>query len=297
MTSQRFRQLTIGGSAAALGAVGLFSWLAGQQLTKRPEPDAYASPARFDLPFESVSFPSRDGITLRGWFIPAEEGQGTIIFCPGHTGSMHSDLVYAPWFHGAGYELLLFDWRGRGRSDGAAISMGILERRDLLAAIDFLGERGVEQVGLMGCSLGGAVAMATSPVSEAVAAVVSDGAFTRVQGALVGGMVQQWEVPPAIATVVSQPVIWAASLQLGVDITLVDPIRWASFFRAPLLLIHGQQDAYISTEAVEELFDAAREPKELWMVPEAGHRNIYQLRPQEYKERVIEFFNRWLVSQ
>lgn len=291
--TQRFRQLIIGGSAA-LGTAGLLAWSAGQQLTRRSEPDTYANPAQFDLPFDLVSFSSPDGVTLRGWFIPAEHARGTIIFCPGHTGSMHSDLIYVPWFHEAGYNLLLFDWRGRGRSDSAGTSLGILERRDLLGAINFLSERGIKRVGLMGFSMGGAVAMVTSPMSDAVAAVVSDGAFTRVADAVANGMVHQRGIPPAIARLTSRPIIWAASLQLGVDLTLIDPIRWVDFFRAPLLMIHGAQDPYASTAAVQQLYRAAREPKELWLVPEAGHREVYQLRPGEYTERVLGFFNRWL---
>ncbi len=277
-----------------MGTAGLFSWYAGHQLIQRPAPDAYSNPSHFDLPFEHVSFRSRDGVTLRGWLIPAEEARGTIIFCPGHTGSMHSDLAYAPWFNQAGYTLLMFDWRGRGRSDGAVISLGILERRDVLGAIDFLRERGVERVGLMGFSMGGAVAMATSPVSEAVAAVVSDGGFARVRDVVASAMVRRRGMPLAIARLLSRPIIWAASLQLGVDLTLIDPIRWAGFFRAPLLMIYGQHDPFVSPWAAYELYHAAREPKELWLVPEAGHRDIHKLRPQEYRERVIGWFDRWL---
>lgn len=294
----RFRRLTLGGSAGILGAAGLFSWYAGQQLIQRPEPDAYANPAQFDLPFEQVSFTScNDDVTLRGWFVPAEDAKSTIIFCPGHTGSVHSDLDYAPWFHGAGYDLLLFDWRGRGRSDSAEVSFGILERRDLLGAIDFLGERGIEQVGLMGFSMGGAVAMATSPMSEAVAAVVADSALVRVADAVANGLVQQRGMPPAIANALSRPIVWAASFQLGVDVTVIDPIRWADFFRAPLLMIHGQRDPYVPPHMAYRLYHAAREPAELWMVPDAGHREIYQLREEEYKARVIGFFDQWLESQ
>lgn len=295
--TQRFRRLVIGGSGAVLSGAGLLAWFAGRQLTQRPEPDAYANPAQFDLPFEQVSFPSRnDGMTLRGWFVPAEDAKSTIIFCPGHTGSMHSDLEHAPWFHHAGYDVLMFDWRGRGRSDSAVVSFGILERRDLLGAIDFLAERGVERVGLMGFSMGGAVAMTTSPLSEAVAAVVSDGAFVRVMDAVTNGMMRQRGVPAPIASVLSRPIVWAASLQLGVDLTLIDPIRWAEFFRAPLLMIHGQRDPYVPHHAAYQLYHKAREPKELWMVPEAGHREIYRLREEEYKERVVEFFDRWLTG-
>lgn len=294
----RLRRLMLGGSAGILGAAGLFSWFAGQQLIQRPESDAYANPAQSDLPFEQVSFQSRnDHVTLRGWFMPADDAKGTLILCPGHTGSMHSDLIYAPWLHAAGYNLLMFDWRGRGRSDSGVVSFGILERRDLLGAIDFLEERGIDKVGLLGFSMGGAVAMTTSPLSEAVAAVVSDGAFGRVTDAVANGMVQQRGVPATIANVLSHPVVWAASLQLGVDLTLIDPIRWTEFFRAPLLMIHGQRDPYVPPHAAYQLYHKAREPKELWMVPEAGHREIYRLREEEYTERVVGFFDRWLTGQ
>lgn len=291
---KRFPQLAIGGAAAVFGVAGLLAWLAGQELTKRPAPDAYANPTQFGLSYEPVVFSSRDGVTLRGWFIPAGESRSTVIICPGHSGSMHSDLKDAPWFHEAGYNLFMFDWRGRGLSDGAVTSLGILERRDLLGAIDFLSERDIERVGLMGFSMGGAVAMATSPMTEAVAVVVSDGGFSRVQDVVAGGLVRQRGMPPAIARLASRPIIWAASLQLGVDITLIDPIRWADFFRAPLLMIHGQRDPFVSPWAAYQLYHAAREPKELWMVPEAGHRDIQQLRQQEYRERVLGFFTRWL---
>ncbi len=294
---KRSTRLAIGGAAGAVGAAGFLSWLAGQQLTQRPDADVYTNPGAFDLPFEPVSFPSRDSVTLRGWFIPNEDIRGTVIFCPGHTGSMHSDLLYAPWFHQAGYALLMFDWRGRGRSDGAVTSLGILERRDLLGAIDFLSERGVKRVGLMGFSMGGAVAMATSPLSEVVAAIVSDGGFTRVMDVVASGVIRRHRMPAPLARLVSRPIIWAASIQLGVDITLIDPIRWADFFRAPLLMIHGQRDPFVPPWAAYRLYHAAREPKELWMVPEAGHRDIHKLRPQEYRERVVGFFDRWLGNQ
>ena len=142
--------------------------------------------------------------------------------------------------------------------------------------------------------MGGAVAMATSPMSEAVAAIVADGAFTRVQDAIANGMVQRYGISPAVARLVSPPIIWAASLQLGVDITLIDPIRWADFICAPLLLIYGRQDPFVLPEAAQALYEAAREPKELWLVPEAGHRDVHILRSQEYQTRVIAFFDRWL---
>jgi fermentation-respiration switch protein FrsA (DUF1100 family) len=62
------------------------------------------------------------------------------------------------------------------------------------------------------------------------------------------------------------------------------------------MLIHGERDPYVSTAAVEGLFAAAGEPKELWIVPEADHRQVDKLQPDEYLGRVIGFFDRYLAG-
>ena len=89
--------------AAPLAALAGTAILAARRLTGRQEPDPVASPDEYGLTHEKVTFLSEDGITLRGWFIPATESRGTIIFCAGHSGSMDSDLKYAPAFHQHGY--------------------------------------------------------------------------------------------------------------------------------------------------------------------------------------------------
>ncbi len=142
--------------------------------------------------------------------------------------------------------------------------------------------------------MGGAVAISTAPVTDAIGAVVADGTFARVSEVLVNGIAQEY--PPLVARVLGRLMIPVMSLRLRTDVTLVDPIRWVAFLRAPLLLIHGEQDPYVPTESVRQLFQTAREPKELWLVPEAGHREVYKLRPQAYRERVLGFFDRWLAQ-
>ena len=65
----------------------------------------------------------------------------------------------------------------------------------------------------------------------------------------------------------------------------------------PILFIHGDHDPYVTIADVEALYAAAGEPKELWRVPEAGHREADKSRPAEYRERVIDFFERYLVAE
>jgi fermentation-respiration switch protein FrsA (DUF1100 family) len=273
------------------GAAGLHG---SQQIIKRRTPDVQTDPAEHGLSHEEVAFQSRDGLTLRGWFIPAEEPRGTIVFCHGHGGSMDPDIEYAPILHDNGYDVLMFDFRGHGRSEGQRVSMGYHERLDLLGAVDYLRSRGIDRVGVLGFSMGGAVAISTAPQSEAIRAVVSDGAFARLGNAITSGAKER-DLPDWVAAWVSPLIICLASLRLGAWLPRADPIRWVDKI-APraLLIIHGGLDPYVSLAEIEELYAKAGEPKELWVVPEAGHRQVDRQRPDEYRARLLAFFDKWL---
>jgi len=270
-------------------------WRESQYIIQRRQPDEPDSPARYGLPFEEVEFKSRDGITLRGWFIPAHQAKGTVIFCHGHAGSMDPDLKYAPWFHSSGFNVLMFDFRGHGRSEGDKISMGYFERFDLLGAVDYLRGRGIDNIGVLGFSMGGAVAITTAAMEPSIKAVACDGAFAHLLEVLVRGI---GVVNPALRPIgfIAGPLaLLFASLRLGAWLPSADPIRWvAKISPRPILIIHGERDVFISTQAIKALYQAAGEPKELWIVPNAGHRNADELYPHEWKERVIGFFEKWL---
>jgi fermentation-respiration switch protein FrsA (DUF1100 family) len=283
------------GSLALVGAViGGLSFYIARLLTRRRMPDAPASPADHDLDYEDVAFFSRDGLTLRGWFIPATSPRGTVIFCHGHAGSMDPDLKYAPAFHDRGYNVLMCDFRAHGRSDGHLVSMGSLEQQDLLGAIDWLWQRGIERVGVLGFSMGGRVAISTAPQSDAIAVVVSDGGPVTMLDAIAASSKGRG-LPSFLAVPVAWLTLWLAGRRVGCNLSDADAIHWVSRLTPKaLLLIHGGRDPYVSTAAAKALFAAAGEPKELWIVPQAGHREADKLRPDEYLERVIGFFDRYL---
>lgn len=284
------------GSLTLVGAViGGLSFYIARLLTRRRMPDAPASPTDHDLDYEDVAFSSRDGLTLRGWFIPATSPRGTVIFCHGHAGSMDPDLKYAPAFHDRGYNVLMCDFRAHGRSDGHLVSMGSLEQQDLLGAIDWLQQRGIERVGVLGFSMGGRVAISTAPQSDAIAVVVSDGGPVTMLEAIAAGS-KGWGLPGFLAVPLARLTLWLAGRRVGCNLSDADAIHWVSRL-APraLLLIYGERDPYVSTAAAKALLAAAGEPKELWIVPQAGHREADKLRPDEYLERVIGFFDRYLA--
>jgi dipeptidyl aminopeptidase/acylaminoacyl peptidase len=282
--------------AAVVLIIGAISQHGASQLIRRRVPDTPSDPAQYGLTYEEVTFPSRDGLTLRGWFIPAPEARGTVVFCHGHAGSMDPDVKYTPAFHERGYNVLMFDFRGHGRSEGQHVSMGYYERQDLLGAVDYLQSRGIDQVGVLGFSMGGAVAMATAPHSEAIRAAVSDGGFARLLDAIAAGVREQG-LPGFLASLAGHLIMWLMGLRLSCSLSGADPIRWVDKI-APraLFIIHGALDPFVAVEEARELYAVAGEPKEIWIVPEARHRQADRHHPEEYRHRVLAFFDQWLME-
>jgi dipeptidyl aminopeptidase/acylaminoacyl peptidase len=209
---------------------------------------------------------------------------------------MDPDVKYAPAFHERGYNVLMFDFRGHGRSEGQRVSMGSYERQDLLGAVDYLQSRGIDRVGVLGFSMGGAVAMATAPHSEAIRAVISDGGFACLSGTIAAGVRDQG-LPSFLASLAGHLIVGLMGLRLGCSLSEADPIRWVDKI-APraLFIIQGALDPFVTVEEARQLYAAADQPKEIWIVPEAGHRQADRHHPEEYRHRVLAFFDQWLME-
>jgi alpha-beta hydrolase superfamily lysophospholipase len=238
------------------------------------------------LAFDSVTFPAADGLTLRGWWVPASGSDRAILQLHGHAGSMDPDVQYLSAWHEAGLNVLLFDLRAHGRSAGQATTFGYLERRDVQGAVSFLKqEKGMRRVALVGFSLGGMVAILSAPVCPQVDAVVEDGAPARLRSALkVWGL--EHHLPAWFAAAMARLAILGASLRLGTNLFRCEPVRWAGRIPQPLLMIHGDLDQYCPD--FEDLL-AAASPAEVWRLPDVGHVQASQIYPDEYRRRVVAF--------
>jgi pimeloyl-ACP methyl ester carboxylesterase len=246
------------------------------------------SPDEYGVQFGPIEFKATDGLTLRGVWIPASASDKAVVILHGHGGSYDFDLYRAPSLHGAGFNVLLFDFRAHGRSDGRRMTFGYEERRDVLGAIEFLHARGMQHIGLLGFSYGGIVSMVTTPDCAAVEAVISDGGPARMRTAIAARGVELgfplWLTSPLAWLIISM-----ASIRLRVNLFQYEPIRWVGKISPrPILFIHGDHDQYLPD--FDELYAAAKAPKELWQLPDAGHTTASQLYPEEHARRVIEFF-------
>jgi len=276
-----------------LAVVGLIflSMLLSRPLTKRNPAFEMDFPANFGLAFEPIQFTSRDGILLHGWWIPADGSVKTIIFLHGHHGSMDPDLQYAPLFHENRYNVLMFDFRAHGRSEGKVTSIGALERLDALAAVQFAAAKGSMKIGLLGFSMGGRAAVLAGGESASVNALVCDCGPARITTS-VELYLHRRGVPIFLAKALAYFLVFGASLRCKINVFDFEPIRLSSRLHGkPVLFLQGRNDPNIRVAETLEMVQNAGSQASLWLVDDAGHRDISDLHPQEYAKRLVDFFN------
>ncbi|HLE48207.1 MAG TPA: alpha/beta fold hydrolase, partial [Candidatus Thermoplasmatota archaeon] len=183
---------TILGASSVLGlllvAILAISWISGQGLLHPDREQPPETPSNVGLTWFSANFTTEDNVELVGWWMPADgsaEDNATVIFLHGYTDSKNQSLEPAPFLHEAGYNVLAFDFRAQGFSGGNFASAGILEIRDVRAAIAWLkaqpGFPTDPAVALFGWSMGGATGLSAAPDLPEVDAVIADGSFSKLQ--------------------------------------------------------------------------------------------------------------------
>jgi pimeloyl-ACP methyl ester carboxylesterase len=190
-----------------------------------------------------------------------------------------------------GFDIFLFDFRGHGGSGGDRTSLGEWEKRDIAGALAYLGSRGIDRVGVLGYSMGAAVALLAAPDLPQIEAIVADSAFSDLFS-----VVESERARMGVPNLFNPGYVFASKSLFGVDILANEPKR--AIMRLgdrPVLLIHGEEDALIPVEQAYELRDfalaAGNRDVELWVVPLANHVGALGGDPEEYVGRVAAFFD------
>jgi dipeptidyl aminopeptidase/acylaminoacyl peptidase len=256
-------------------------------------------PGRYGLPYEKVSFPTSDGLTLRGWFIPAAfdnpiGGKATILVGHGYPFDKANILRHALFLR-ARFHLLLFDFRYFGESDGAYTTAGLLETRDVEAAVAYVSQRedvDPSRIGAFGFSMSAAAFILSR--STGIHAIVADSAYASLEQ-LIGR--QFFFLPGPLTWPFVALTTLGARLLLGVDIKQAAPMEAVRWLRTPLLLIHGDHDSQIPVIHSREIA-ANADPSltELWIVSGADHGFAHAQEGPRYEARVLQFFLRYLTN-
>lgn len=251
----------------------------GNRLFYFPTRDEPSTPADWGLKYEVVDFKSGDGTPLHGWFIPAKKAKpkGTIVFSHGNAGSIGYHIGFCAWFAEAGYNVLMYDYRGFGKSGGDVDRRGMIN--DVKAAFAYIVKRpDVDRKRLIsyGHSLGGAqsvTALGENPV-KGLRGIIVDASFASYQ---------------AMARVIGG--------QLGASL-VSDELSPKDFVGkltpVPLLVVHGERDEVVPVSQGLQLYQSAGQPKTLFEVKSGRHGTALSDDNGAYRKRTLAWLDQTL---
>ncbi len=241
-----------------------------------PDGTVYTTPARLGLKAQDVTIPGPERSRLHGWWLPAEgPARGTVLHLHGNAANISNHLPLVAWLPKAGFNLLTFDYRGFGRSDGSPTLDGVVA--DGRAALAWLRQQpGVDaqKLVVLGQSLGGATAVRVVAADPAgVKLLVLDCAFSSYRGIALDatrGSWLQWVAPAALTTLPGRE---------------KDPVTLIRSLRSPVFVLHSADDAVVPIAHGKALYDAAPEPKQWLEVQQTQH--VDGLTQEPVRQQVI----------
>lgn len=287
--------LALMGVIAVIGTSAYVGW----SLTHPERKAIDDNPSIYGLAYEDFDVLSHlDQTRLSGWAI--ETGQppkGVIIFAHGYKENRLQQNVPALELTRNlvqnDYHVVLFDFRNSGESEGDLTSVGYHEKEDLISVVRYVKERYPDlPVGVVGFSMGGVTSITAAEAEPYIQAIVADSPFSNMRDYLnenlsVWSDLPEFPFTPAILAIIP--------IMTGLDMDEVSPREAVKNIQAPLLLIHGDGDTSIPVTNSEELLQNSVQPDtELWIPDGSGHVKGYSDYPEEYSDRVIQFFNRTL---
>jgi fermentation-respiration switch protein FrsA (DUF1100 family) len=237
----------------------------------RPSREITMTPADFGMNFEDVTFAASDGVKLNGWFIPAPNERGVLLFFHGNAGNISGRLASIEIFRDLGFSVFIIDYRGFGRSEGrASISGAAL---DALAAWDYLTvERELprDKIVIFGRSIGGAVAMELMRQAEP-RALILESTFSSL--------------PEMIRVPFLVPVV---RLLIG---DVYNSAEAASALTVPTLCIHSPGDDVVPYQLGRRLYDSVASEK-IFVELQGGHNRGFLESIDIYRPALDDFLTR-----
>lgn len=223
-----------------------------------------------------------DGLMLRGWSCTARgQRRGTVVYLHGVADNRFSAVGVIDWLTQRGFDVVAYDSRAHGQSEGTVCTYGFYEKRDLKHVIDSLPSGPLV---LIGSSLGGAVAIQGAVGDDRVRGVIAAEAFSDLR------TIASERAPRILPRPVIARAFRVAEEQGHFEVAGVSPATAAASLRIPVLLIHGADDVDTRPEHSRRILSALRGPKRLLLVPGVGHNQSFNS-PDVWAE-----IERWLSA-
>jgi uncharacterized protein len=223
-----------------------------------------------------------DGLMVRGWVCAASgERRGTVIYLHGVADNRSSSVGVIDRLTQRGFDVVAYDSRAHGQSDGESCTYGFYEKRDLARVIEALGPGPIV---LIGSSLGAAVALQGAVGNPRVAGVVAAEPFSDLRTVAIE------RAPRILPGLLIGRAFRVAEDQGRFEVAAVSPVDAATSVRIPVLLIHGADDVDTTPDHSRRILSALAGPKRLLLVPRAGHNQSLN------NPAIWDDIDRWLAA-
>ena len=268
----------------------------------RRKPEWYAlftnllEPKDTGLPQENITIETFDGLHLSCWFVlQKKNSRGTILYLHGVGDCKIAGVPFAKCLYNKGFNVILYDSREHGESEGYFCTYGFYEKHDVSAVVNYLQSRKdikLGKIGIFGTSMGAAVAIQAAAIDRRITAIVSEASYTNLRTVFVDYQKRiiklPWHFLRNIALTQSQKMA-------NFKARLVSPLEDIKRVHIPLLITHGKNDSFIKSDYSKLLYDAANEPKQLLIIEGAGHNDVWEVGGAAYENSVTSFFEEHLA--
>lgn len=258
------------------------------------------TPFEFEVDFLDVCIPTVGGRLLQGWLLQHTGERRIIVMAHGYRGSKEQMLGLSVFLWKAGFNVLLFNYRGHGpdRKSGELLTLGERELEDFQAAVNFadnyLHSQGIADpiIGALGGSMGAAVALTATARNPKIRAVWADSSFSSRKDVVAYNWQKQFGMP-------IYPIMgltdWLFFWRTGHFLSDFSPAQEvAKIAPRPIYFLHSESDQIVPLSQSYILYEAASGLKTLWVEKGIDHCGIYFKNREEYRRRLILFFEQAL---
>jgi len=266
----------VGAIAYIILCLAIFKWQ--NRLIFLPTQELTITPKNLNLVYDEVWLPipdAKNGDRVHGWWLEATQNPiGTLLLLHGNSENISQNLNRALIFHQLGFQILLIDYRGYGRSEGK-FPQEAQVYEDVEVALQYLVSQrqlAPQDIIIYGHSLGGAIAINLAQNHPNLAGLIIESSFTsmRSMSDFLGGVYN------------FLPIDWILHQYF-------DSIQKLPSLSMPIFYIHGTLDETVPYEMSKTLYEATQGPKKLLIVPEADHNNVAAIGGEDYLQAIIEF--------